>query len=73
MKKKVILESNKETVTDKEITDVANLVATIQETQNTLELILTQINQNPIVYKDEALNERDNGDLIGQNKAEAAE
>ena len=38
MKKKVILESNKETVTDKELTDVANLVATIQETQKSLEL-----------------------------------
>ena len=38
MKKKVILESNKETVTDKELTDVANLVGTIQETQKSLEL-----------------------------------
>ena len=45
----------------------------LKRAQNTLELILTQINQNPIVYKDEALNERDYGDLIGQNKAEAAE
>ena len=31
------------------------------------------MNQNPIIYRDEALNERDYGDLIGQNKAEAAD
>ena len=40
--------------------------------QNTLNLILEKMNQNPKIIKDEALNERDYGDLIGQNKLEAA-
>ena len=42
--------------------------------QETLDIILEGIGQNDIpVVKDIALNERDYGDLIGQNKAEAAE
>ena len=42
--------------------------------QETLDIILKGINQNDIpITKDLALNERDYGDLIGQNKAEAAE
>ncbi len=45
----------------------------LKRAQDTLELILNQMNQNPIIYRDEALNERDYGDLIGQNKAEAAD
>jgi len=45
----------------------------LKRAQNTLELILNQMNQNPKIYADEALNERDYGDLIGQNKAEAAD
>ena len=45
----------------------------LKRAQNTLKLILNRMNQNPTIYKDEALNERDYGDLIGQNKAEAAE
>ena len=42
--------------------------------KNTLSIILEGINQKDIpVIEDMALNERDYGDLIGQNKAEAAE
>ena len=45
----------------------------LKRAQNTLNLILEKMNQNPKIIKDEALNERDYGDLIGQNKLEAAE
>ena len=42
--------------------------------QETLDIILKGINQNDIsITKNFALNERDYGDLIGQNKTEAAE
>ena len=42
--------------------------------QETLDIILKGINQNDIsITKNLALNERDYGDLIGQNKTEAAE
>ena len=42
--------------------------------QNTLDIILKKINKlNLPIEKDVALNERDYGDLIGQNKTEAAE
>jgi len=41
--------------------------------QKTLDIILTNLNCNIPIYKNEALNERDYGDLVGQNKAEAAE
>ena len=44
----------------------------LKRAQNTLNLILKKMNQNPKIIKDEALNERDYGDLIGQNKLEAA-
>ena len=45
----------------------------LKRAQNTLNLMLEKMNQNPQIIKDEALNERDYGDLIGQNKLEAAE
>ena len=42
--------------------------------QETLDIILKGINQNDIsITKNLALNERDYGDIIGQNKTEAAE
>ena len=41
--------------------------------QKTLKIILDELNYNIVTYKNEALNERDYGDLVGQNKAEAAE
>ena len=42
--------------------------------QNTLEIILKEIEKNDLpIEKNIALNERDYGDLIGQNKTEAAE
>jgi len=44
----------------------------LKRAQNTLNLILEKMNQNPTIIKHEALNERDYGDLIGQNKLEAA-
>lgn len=46
----------------------------LKRANNTLELILKGIKQESItIEKDLALNERDYGDLVGQNKAEAAE
>ena len=45
----------------------------LKRAQNTLNLILEKMNQNIKIIKDEALNERDYGNLIGQNKLEAAE
>ena len=44
----------------------------LKRAQNTLDLILGQMNHSPGIQRNEALNERDYGDLIGQNKAEAA-
>ena len=46
----------------------------LKRANNTLDLILKGIKQESItIEKDVALNERDYGDLVGQNKAEAAE
>ena len=44
----------------------------LKRAQNTLDIILENINQNINIVKDVALNERDYGSLIGQNKEEAA-
>ena len=42
--------------------------------QKTLELMLGELGQSSLeTYKDQALNERDYGDLVGLNKAETAE
>ena len=41
--------------------------------QKTLDIILNELNINLEIKKNEALNERDYGDLVGQNKEEAAE
>lgn len=46
----------------------------LKRAQNTLKIILDEMNHQEIeTVKDRALNERDYGDLVGQNKAEAAE
>ena len=47
--------------------------SSLKRAQNTLEIILNGLNISPNVTKNEKLNERDYGSLIGQNKAEAAE
>ena len=47
---------------------ISNLI----RAQDTLEIILDGLNLNIPIIKDERLNERDYGDLIGQNKKEAA-
>ena len=44
----------------------------LQRAQKTLEIILSKMDQSPEVIKNEALNERDYGDLIGKNKADTA-
>ena len=44
----------------------------LKRAQNTLNIILKRMNLKIPIEKDSALNERDYGDLIGQNKAEAA-
>ena len=45
----------------------------LKRANDTLDIILKGIKQNIPIEKDLALNERDYGDLVGQNKAEAAE
>jgi len=44
----------------------------LKRAQETLDIILDGLNFNIPIIKDEKLNERDYGDLIGQNKKEAA-
>ena len=44
----------------------------LKRAQNTLKFILNEIKQSPKIESNIALNERDYGNLIGQNKAEAA-
>jgi len=51
--------------------DVA-FTSALQRAQNTLAIILKEIGQEDIpVFKDQALNERDYGDLVGLNKDDA--
>ena len=47
-------------------------ISNLRRAKDTLELILNQINQSPPIENNVALNERDYGELIGQNKEEAA-
>ena len=47
-------------------------ISNLKRAKDTLELILNQINQSPSIENNVALNERDYGDLIGQNKENAA-
>ena len=48
-------------------------ISNLKRAKHTLQFILNEINQSPPIENNLALNERDYGDLIGQNKAEAAE
>jgi 2,3-bisphosphoglycerate-dependent phosphoglycerate mutase len=52
--------------------DIA-FTSNLKRAQRTLDIILDGLNYDLNVNMDERLNERDYGDLIGQNKAEAAE
>ena len=45
----------------------------LYRSQKTLDIILGELNMSLDVIKNEALNERDYGDLVSQNKSEAAE
>jgi len=45
----------------------------LKRAQHTLDIILENMHQDLLVTEDIALNERDYGSLVGQNKAEAAE
>ena len=45
----------------------------LMRAQKTLDIILDELNMNLDITKNEALNERDYGDLVSQNKEEAAE
>ena len=47
-------------------------ISKLKRAKNTLEIILDQISQKPPIESNQALNERDYGDLIGQNKEEAS-
>ena len=58
----------------KNITFDMAFTSTLKRANDTLDIILNGIGQESIpVEKNLALNERDYGDLVGQNKAEAAE
>ena len=48
-------------------------ISNLKRAIETLNLMLNEIKQSPIIENNVALNERDYGDLIGQDKAEAAE
>ncbi len=48
-------------------------ISNLKRAKNTLQFILKEINQSPQIENNIALNERDYGDLIGQNKDEAAQ
>jgi 2,3-bisphosphoglycerate-dependent phosphoglycerate mutase len=51
--------------------DVA-FTSALKRAQRTLDLMLTELGQTAIpVFKDQALNERDYGDLVGLNKDDA--
>lgn len=53
--------------------DIA-FTSVLSRAQKTLELMLGELGQSGLeTYKDQALNERDYGDLVGLNKAETAE
>tara|TARA_B100000959_G_C14758601_1_gene532299 strand:+ start:58 stop:708 length:651 start_codon:yes stop_codon:yes gene_type:complete len=47
-------------------------ISNLKRARDTLGIILNEINQSPEIENNIALNERDYGNLIGQNKAEAA-
>ena len=56
-----------------EVTFDMAFTSKLKRANDTLDFILKGINQESIpIEKDLALNERDYGDLVGQNKAEAA-
>ena len=48
-------------------------ISNLKRAKNTLQFMLNEMKQSPEIENNIALNERDYGDLIGQNKAEAAE
>jgi len=48
-------------------------ISNLKRAKDTLNIILNTINQSPTIENNIALNERDYGDLIGQNKSEAAD
>ena len=50
--------------------DVA-FTSALKRAQRTLDLMLDELGQNPPIVRDQALNERDYGDLVGLNKDDA--
>lgn len=57
----------------KEFTFDAAFTSVLKRAEDTLSIILKELNQSPPVTKDKALNERHYGDLQGLNKAETVE
>ena len=55
-----------------DITFTYAFTSTLQRARKTLDIILSDIKQQLLVTEDLALNERNYGSLVGQNKAEAA-
>ena len=56
-----------------DITFTHALTSKLKRAQHTLQIILKDIHQNLPIIENIALNERDYGSLVGQNKTEAAE
>jgi 2,3-bisphosphoglycerate-dependent phosphoglycerate mutase len=50
--------------------DIA-FTSALKRAQRTLDLMLEELGQNPPIVRDQALNERDYGDLVGLNKDDA--
>src|SRR6266568_5016710 len=50
--------------------DIA-FTSALKRAQRTLDLMLEELGQNPPIIRDQALNERDYGDLVGLNKDDA--
>ncbi len=56
----------------KDVTFDYCFISNLKRAKDTLKLILCQINQSPPIENNVPLNERDYGDLIGQDKEDAA-
>ena len=57
----------------KDISFTHAFTSKLKRAKNTLEIVLKDLNQNVNIIESLALNERDYGDLVGQNKLEAAQ
>ena len=68
-----IQEAHECTMLMKDISFTHAFTSKLKRAKNTLEIVLKDLNQNVNIVENLALNERDYGDLVGQNKLEAAQ